>query len=252
MRRFAGATRGVRGNARGFTLLEVILATGIAVGIVAVVLFFYRQSGQLRLELTREAEKISAARLLMDRLTLELRTAQPFDEFTGLIGGEHYIEFVTTQIPMLPSWSANELEAPPAPESDLTVVRYFVQGDPENGGGGIARLEQLFGMFGFWSLTWEDEEEDLEPEVDTGEEVLLSRDLRFLRFRYWDGSQWLNAWDASRLPTGIEITLGEEPPADEGEMEDYPYEQFRRVVYLPGHVLGGVDALDWLFMEDFE
>ena len=46
----------------GFTLLEVALATFITVGLLLVVLFFYRQAERLRQDLLVESEQIAAAR----------------------------------------------------------------------------------------------------------------------------------------------------------------------------------------------
>jgi prepilin-type N-terminal cleavage/methylation domain-containing protein len=58
---------------------------------------------------------------------------------------------------------------------------------------------------------------------------------QFVRFRYWDGSSWLEAWDAPDLPIGVEVSLGMEPLPAEMTAEEYPFELYRRVVYLPNH-----------------
>ena len=61
----------------------------------------------------------------------------------------------------------------------------------------------------------------------------LSEEVRFLHFRYWDGTKWLESWDGRKLPFGVEISLGFEAPFtdDQGNTSG---EVFRRVVYLPG------------------
>ena len=61
----------------GFTLIEVILAIVIALAILVVVLHFYQQATNLREQVIAETEKVGAARLLMDRITGELRSALP-------------------------------------------------------------------------------------------------------------------------------------------------------------------------------
>jgi hypothetical protein len=63
--------------------------------------------------------------------------------------------------------------------------------------------------------------------------------LQFLRFRYYDGTNWLEAWTAPELPAGIEVSLGVEPLPPELTAEDYPFEVYRRVIYLPSHAPAG-------------
>ena len=77
----------------------------------------------------------------------------------------------------------------------------------------------------------------------------LTETIRHLRFRYWDGSNWLEGWDRPEAPLGVEITLGFEPPPEEdfvaGNVDenlpppDYPFEVFRR---LGARTRGEIDA----------
>src|SRR6185503_1979824 len=62
----------------------------------------------------------------------------------------------------------------------------------------------------------------------------LSEEIRFVRFRYWDGKAWQDSWDGTGMPSGIEINLGFEVPSAEEGPSALPDEVFRRVVYLPG------------------
>ena len=57
--------------------------------------------------------------------------------------------------------------------------------------------------------------------------------IRYVRFRYWTGSAWQTGWTNSAPPPGVEIVLGTEPPPDDATTDDYPYEQFRRVIHVP-------------------
>src|SRR5690606_21423107 len=61
----------------------------------------------------------------------------------------------------------------------------------------------------------------------------LTARIGFLQFRYWDGTNWVDEWSGMDLPGGVEISLGREPAPVESPEEEYPYERFRRVVYLP-------------------
>jgi len=62
----------------------------------------------------------------------------------------------------------------------------------------------------------------------------LTDAVGFLYFRYWDGTGWVKTWSDAALPKGVEINLGVEGVSPGTVPEDYPFELFRRVVYLPG------------------
>ena len=73
------------GGPFGFTLIEVILALSIAIGILVVALYFYSQTANLRGQLLDESDRLADLRLVMDRLTGELRSALeiPRQRFSG-------------------------------------------------------------------------------------------------------------------------------------------------------------------------
>src|SRR5688572_24203718 len=94
------ANRRLPGTHNAFTLVEVLLAVGIVAGLLVVVLFFYQQAAQLRTELLVDAERSSSARLLMERLTTELRTARAHTFYeVPLVGHATYLQFITVDLP---------------------------------------------------------------------------------------------------------------------------------------------------------
>src|SRR5687767_16033490 len=70
---------------RGFTLVEVILAVVIAAGLLVVAISYYQRATELRARLIEESERLTTIRLMMDRLSGDLRTAfaEPRQGFTG-------------------------------------------------------------------------------------------------------------------------------------------------------------------------
>src|SRR5690242_975787 len=89
-----GLRRSVKAR-RAFTLVEVVLAIVIALGILVVLLFFYQQATNLRTQAIEQTERISAVRLLMDRITSELRTAVAGSMVgSTLVGTSNSIQFV--------------------------------------------------------------------------------------------------------------------------------------------------------------
>jgi hypothetical protein len=66
----------------------------------------------------------------------------------------------------------------------------------------------------------------------SGTMALAIPEIRFLRLRYYDGATWLDAWSATDLPRGVEITLALQPLAPESGPEALPGEVFRRTIAL--------------------
>lgn len=217
-------------RARAFTLVEVILAISIAIGILVVALYFYSQSTNLRAQLLEESDRISSIRLVMDRLTSELRHAFAQPQ-TGFHGDATSLSFVTTEPP-----SRASVIGVGTPRTDLRLISYglskTLDGTNEVATG-LTRTEQPLvekpaTTSAFSSSTTPDATNaparSLEPMTDS---------IRLLRIWYWDGYGWLATWKSDQLPRGVEITLGAEPLPDDGSISDYPGELYRRVIYLP-------------------
>jgi hypothetical protein len=56
--------------------------------------------------------------------------------------------------------------------------------------------------------------------------ILITDAFKYVRFRYYDGYKWLESWNDTFLPKGVEVTLGSEPMPADVELEKYPYEVF--------------------------
>ncbi len=245
----------------GFTLLEVILAIFIVIGMLTVVLYFYQQAARLRSELLLRTDEVSAVRLLMDRMTTELRTAFAGDDPTGgLTGTSNSITFLREALPDLSSWSGDDETNVVQPSWDLARISYsLLCSEDLTNVVGVQRLEEPLlaaapDVTTASKTSAEDETLDVmavedvagqnEPEaeeVSTKEteappsgRSMVAEQVRFLRFRYWDGTEWLESWDGMGLPVGVEISLGGPPLPAETVLEEYPDELYRRVVYLPG------------------
>src|SRR5690606_10735148 len=84
----------------GFTLLEVVLAVALSAGVLAALFVFHRQVLAMRGVLLEETQVLSAERILMDRLTGELRSAVPVSYY-GLVfeGSDTHMVFHYTDVP---------------------------------------------------------------------------------------------------------------------------------------------------------
>jgi type II secretory pathway pseudopilin PulG len=229
-----------RGSARaaGFTLLEVVLAISIAAGILVVVLMFYHQTESLRSRLLDETSRLATMRLVMERFNSELASARLSGPYAqGLSGGSDNLQFVKLGFPG--PWDRTNAPPSQATISPLRLVTYsLVLNTNNDADSGLLRSEVA-----------------LSPTATTNSTLLLTNDpslglpsgptsrpngtvatqIQFLRFRYWDGSAWQEAWPGPALPVGVEVSLGGDPLPPELSPDEYPFELYRRVIYLPNH-----------------
>jgi type II secretory pathway pseudopilin PulG len=218
-----------------FTLVEVILAIFIALGILVVLLYFYQQATDLRSQVLQQTENIAAARLILDRLTGELRTAQSDPAFGGgFIGGSNAIQFIKADVPSFAAWTGGALGRSAFPVTDLKTVRYRLESGADTNVMGLVRSEepriprrQVVAL------------DDLEGTnaVAAAEPPPVLGEIRFLQFRYWSGTNWLTSWTGSGCPEAVEISLGPEALTNGVEETEMPVDVFRRIVYLGAHAL---------------
>ena len=235
-----------RGNCRqrfgegAFTLLEVILAVVIAAGLLIVAMSFYQRAADLRRQLLEEAERLATIRLLMDRMSGDLRTAFA-EPRQGFVGGSDFMRFVHAGSPTPMNIT----------EGALKLVTYSVITNAQGTNAvvmGFNRVEMPLVEMKVATGTNEPVAFNgaMDPMVSLTTtnrlEEPLTRSIRFVHFRYFDGSLWRDAWDGADLPLGVEVSFGAEPlPMEEPE---YPYELFQRVVFLPaGRVSSVLDNL---------
>ncbi len=216
-----------------FTLIEVVLAIGIAVGILLVLLFFYQQAADLRTQLVSEAERLGTVRLLMDRITNELRTARRHAFFeAAFIGDSRFLQFIRTDNLPASAWGSGELGRVNRAQTDLKLVRYSATTRTE----GTNLISSAFERTEEPLVEYRQKRSASDPlliEKPIAPE-LMSEEIRFVRFRYFDGTKWLESWNVPSLPTAVELNFGFEALPDGAGPEDLPEEVFRRVVYLPG------------------
>lgn len=210
----------------GLTLLEVILAVTLTISMMWAVLWFYDSAVWSRAAILRQAEVAAAERMVMDRLTDDLQNAvaSAFLQ-TGLAGSAEEASFLATAAPGPAAWAKVEsTQRPPPPESDLRLVSYRLRRvTDEQGLSRVVGLERAVQVLPSARQT-----EQSQQRV-----VLLTGRLRFLRLRYWDGQTWLDSWSGGDVPMAVEVAMGVEPLPEGTDPQTYPYELFRRTIYVP-------------------
>ena len=235
------AWRNPRGTRCGFALVEVILAIGIATGLLLIALVFYHQAAGLREQILQESQRASEMRLALDRLAGDLRTAQPHarpgEEF---VGDSDSVRF-TRQALATPLASAFLLTNQAS--SDLARISLFtvyVTNGSTSMVASLSRLEEpsvakAQDLASLASLSSDAPPSDAPSAGQTNSLAEpLAEHVRFVRFRYWNGLAWQAAWSNAAPPPGVEIVLAAEALPQDATPDDYPPDPFRRVVFLPG------------------
>jgi len=238
------------GRVRGFTLVEVILAIGIALGLLVVALYFYGQAADLRARLLQESDVISSVRLAFDRFAADLRTAYAQPQI-GFTGDEASLRFVVAGLPGRATFKPGAWTHPIVQESDLQIVAYGVTRAIEGTNAiiaGLTRTEQPLletppPVAGPTNAGPRAVNGGAEPNAAPAATPWIDT-LHFIRLAYWDGTGWADHWDAPSLPAGVEVCIGVEPLPPGIDPLDYPYELFRRVIFLPGS-RGTEEPEDW-------
>jgi hypothetical protein len=213
--------------------MEVVLAVALTVGLMAAALAFYQHVVKARDNFTnqlRTAQATAAQRRVMDRITDDLRSALVFRFLQmGLSGQPMQMSFTTAALPGPGVWATQDMtDRPIPPQHDIRIVGYRLRiSENEDGEEVVEGLERTIQQV----LT--------APVVEEGQEIqaaLIAPQFKFVAFYYWDrqASEWVNSWEGGNLPPAVEIVLGIEPLPETLEPEDYPYETYRRMVYLPG------------------
>jgi type II secretory pathway pseudopilin PulG len=225
-----------RRPARAFTLIEVILAIVIALGIMMVALYFYQQATDLRSQVLTETERVASARLLMDRITGELRGALPdWSVGPAFLGGSNNIQFIKADVPAYSTWNGGALGRSSAPLTDLKRIRYRLESVDGTNTAGVVRSEEP--LVNRRELVDPGSQPGQTNNVAGAASPPVLEEIRFLQFRYWSGTNWVDAWTGDGCPAGVEVSLGSEPATNGMDLAEYPGDLFRRVIFLTANHL---------------
>lgn len=224
---------------RGFTLIEVILAVVIAAGLLVVAISYYQRSADLRNQLLEESERLATMRLLMDRMATDLRTAFA-EPRQGFSGSADFMKFAHLGAP-----TPNNLA-----EGAMKLVTYSVVTNAQGTNTAIIGFNRIEAPLVEMRVAAQTNREPfsfngaMDPLATATNNIVepLTRSIRLVHFRYFDGGQWLESWDATDLPLGVEVTFGTDPQLP--DEEEYSGEIFKRVIYVPaGRNSGGWEDL---------
>jgi general secretion pathway protein J len=193
-------------RARGFTLLEVVIAVAVTAFIGVTIAISFSTSMKTKDIIEGQAEHYRMLRGAFSRMTREIGAAyvsdrydakryrDAFDRPTNFVGARDRVMF---------SSLAHQRLYADAKESDQMIVEYSVKTSNEKGANGRSDLIRR-------------EKTLLEERMERGgTEDVLFEGLKKLEFQYWnpERKQWEDEWDTRRsdrkslLPTRVRMTI---------------------------------------------
>ncbi len=222
---------------QGFTLVEVVLALGLVVIIGAMMFSFYdltlrtREQGRVAVKSGILAQRVAY------QIAEEVRACNGFltSMGPGISGTDRFLSIQCVRFPGKHVFQRRSItdEQPPA-ECDIRQVQYYLaydleeEFDPHMYANGVEGPKPL-GLVRRevktpFQLAFIDRDEK-SVALD-----IVSEELKYVRFRYFDGVDWADYWDVGEgspggnsLPQAVEITVGYTelaPPEEEEEAED--------------------------------
>jgi general secretion pathway protein J len=188
-------------NAKGFTLLEVLLAIAILSMILTVIYMTFSSAGRSVEEAEAIRDRTDLARTLMVRLCDDFANAyfdaaMPETIFEGRQSSpdQNQTRLDSVSLTTLTNW-----RKPNSSEMDLWEVGYRFEEKPEGNGYEMIRREKR----GFGS--------DNIP-GEGGTDLEITDRVRELRLRYYDGASmtWRDDWNArsmGKMPIAVEVLL---------------------------------------------
>jgi len=189
---------------KGFTLIEVLLAMTILAVMMTVIYTSFSTAGRNVKQAETIRDQTDLARTLISRISDDIANAYVnrnmnssaritiFDGQKEEVetGGEK-IRHDTITLTTLTNW-----RKPDSKEMELWEVGYFFKEKPDGSGYTLFRREKR------------ELNKDV-PALEGGVEYEITDHAQSLQLRYYDGSNWTDAWDKSlnKVPTAVEIAL---------------------------------------------
>lgn len=221
---------------RGMTLLELLLALGLITLVSSTMFLFYDQVLRSRAHGVRLMTDRQLARVIANKIAEEIRSANGFvrDIGPGISGDDRLLTIQMVAIPDRELMLRRSIQDEPLPaQCDIRQVQYYLGYDEdetysyEDGVEGAAPLGLVRREIRTPYQTALFESRSKSVDLD-----LLSPEMKYVRFRYFDGVDWVDKWDIGQevegsmgnaLPQAVEVTVGFRelpPPEDEDELED--------------------------------
>ncbi|MBN2560748.1 MAG: prepilin-type N-terminal cleavage/methylation domain-containing protein [Phycisphaerae bacterium] len=232
--------QGLETSRRGMTLIELLLAIGLIVMVSAMMFMFYNSTLRSRDEGIKAMTDGQLARVIAMKIADEIRSANGFvrDLGPGISGDERMITIQTIALVDKEVVLRRSVQDEPLPgQCDIRQVQYYLAYDEDEpyvypdgtdsfAPMGLVRREVRTPYQP--ALGGSQSEETVIVDRLAKDLDLLAPEMKYVRFRYFDGVDWVDDWDIAKdiegqmgnsLPQAVEVTVGykELPPREEEE-----------------------------------
>ncbi len=215
------------------TLIELLLALGLVVLVSSMMFLFFNQTLRTREHGRRMMTDGRLARVIAHKIADEIRSAGGTlpGIGPGIDGKERVITLHTTALPEKDVFQLRGIkDAPTQSQSDVRMVQYYLGYDADvsheypDGTQASAPMGLVRSEVKTLFQTSPNENNEQSMSID-----LLATEIKYLRFRYFDGAEWLDRWKlgaspfgafANTLPQAVEVTVGYDEVAPEEEDEE--------------------------------
>ncbi|MEE8170902.1 MAG: hypothetical protein V3T70_10175, partial [Phycisphaerae bacterium] len=213
------------------TLLELVLAISLLVLVSSAMFGFYWHILRARDRGTHALEGTQLARVVAHQIAQEIRGASGALTHwgAGLIGGEHELRLTSLVLPDRELFRQRRIQDRPVPaQCDVRQIRYYLAYDEDDeieypDGDVYPRNLGLVRRV-IKTLNQASIDETNTEQVDTD---LFAPEIQYVRFRYFDGVDWIRRWAVTglpgqnALPQAVEVTVGYGvlPPEDPSEID---------------------------------
>ncbi len=222
-------------NARGFTLVEMIVATTIVVGIMGTTVACMTSGTKSEKIVSLRSGVLQTARVALDRVAADLRLAVPLHPDSAFVGIDRVIEEVGMEADNV-DFATRNYRPRRIGEGDICEASYFVGRDQQTGE---------------WCLYRRRDPSPDDRPFEGGVRERIARGVRGFRLEYSDGVLWENHWGRdprerdmptnamdvgpiAPLPDAVRISIAIAPPLDPRRPPNPDVEPFvfQRVVRL--------------------
>jgi general secretion pathway protein J len=188
-------------RARGFTLIEVMIAVGITAAMAMMTIGSLQQVDRAKEIARLQNDRYAGARLALSRFSREVSMAFISDNWDTARIRERPTLFIGREDELLFTTFAHVRLHRDARESDQAVVEYLLESDPDHTGEqALFRREKV--------------RIDGEPDRGGRKDLVADR-IRSIRFQYWDPKrkEWMREWSTrtiehqNELPPRVRVEL---------------------------------------------
>jgi general secretion pathway protein J len=188
-------------RARGFTLIEVMIAVGITAAMAMMTIGSLQQVDRAKEIARLQNDRYAGARLALSRFSREVSMAFISDNWDTARIRERPTLFIGREDELVFTTFAHVRLHRDARESDQAVVEYLLESDPDHTGEqALFRREKV--------------RIDGEPDRGGRKDLVADR-IRSIRFQYWDPKrkEWMREWSTrtiehqNELPPRVRVEL---------------------------------------------